>query len=137
MLSSPVRLAGSFRHRNAPALGRAPVALLVALVAAAGLYCALSAGASGARPETGSGPVVDGGFDLATVEDLALFFAEESVRRLRVPLPVRLFMGGVSKKEEIEKIRRDPPKGSPKNKSSRLIAYVPTQSRPHHSPDRR
>jgi len=65
---------------------------------------------AGSPTGTASEARAAGRFDLATVEELALFFAEESVRRLRVPLSVRLFMGGVSKQEELEKVRRNPPR---------------------------
>lgn len=56
---------------------------------------------------------VVGTFDLETVEDLALFFAEESYRRLRVPILMRLVMiahGGPKRREMIAELRADPPK---------------------------
>jgi hypothetical protein len=57
--------------------------------------------------------VADGTFDLATVEDLALFYAEESVRRLHIPLLLRLLVRGKdnpSQQERIEEVRSNPPR---------------------------
>ena len=55
-----------------------------------------------------------GGFDLEHVEELGLYFAEESTRRLYIPITFRivaLAMGEkISRKEELEKIRENPPK---------------------------
>ena len=54
-----------------------------------------------------------GGFDLAAVEELALFYATESMRRLRIPLVLRLISIGQdtpSRKEMIAEIEADPPK---------------------------
>lgn len=80
----------------------------------------LETGTAGGQPAEVSEPPspapaagVEGTFDVATVEDLALFYATESVRRVRVPLVLRLASAGkdgTSREEEIEKIRRDPPR---------------------------
>ncbi len=46
-----------------------------------------------------------------TAEEVALFFALESMRRLRVPLVLRLvFPDGSSREEELERIRQSPPR---------------------------
>ncbi|MCB9377485.1 MAG: hypothetical protein H6511_01800 [Holophagales bacterium] len=87
-------------------------ALALAVLATSGVAATMAApagGAAAAATETASEAAASGGFDLATVEELALYFAEESVRRLHVPLVLRLVMGGGSRQEELEKIRRDPP----------------------------
>ena len=53
-------------------------------------------------------------FDLAMVEELALFYAEESVRNITVPLTLRVVeaLNGekVSKEDQINNIRSNPPK---------------------------
>jgi hypothetical protein len=105
--------------RRVPSAGSRSVALrsLPLLVAAILMSTSISgrepysaAPAAGA-PQSGSGAA--GTFDIAEVEDLALFFAVESVRRLRVPLAMRLLTLGKSplnKQEEIETIRSNPPR---------------------------
>jgi hypothetical protein len=68
--------------------------------------------AGSARAEE-SRPLTLGSFDLATVEELGLFFAVESVRRLRIPLLLRLLPLGhdePSKQERIDAILDDPPR---------------------------
>ena len=66
--------------------------------------------------ETSEAPAAEapvGTFDVATVEDLALFYAEESYRRLRIPLLMRLVMiahPGPGRKEAIADLHADPPK---------------------------
>jgi hypothetical protein len=74
-------------------------------------------GQGGGRPaEAGAGqngPEVQGTFDLATVEDLALFFAEETIRRVWISPILRLLTPGKdgwNRKEEIERIRNNPPR---------------------------
>ena len=55
----------------------------------------------------------EGSFDLAAVEDLALFFATESMRRLRIPLLLRLVTSSKNeptKQERIDEILADPPR---------------------------
>jgi len=90
---------------------RRALALAVLATSVAGATTAAPAGgAVDAAAGTASEAAATGGFDLATVEELALYFAEESMRRLRVPLPLRLLMGGPSKQEKLEEIRQNPPK---------------------------
>ena len=67
-------------------------------------------GAAAAAGAAVDNPPAGARFGLAEVEALALFYAEESVRRLHLPLGARLALGGPSKQEKIAKIRESPPK---------------------------
>lgn len=56
-----------------------------------------------------------GGFSLEVVENLALYFATESTRRLHIPLAMKIFMIATdepTRQEEIDKIRANPPKAN-------------------------
>lgn len=81
--------------------------MAVALAALLGPAAVLSS-----SPDRGT--VAQNAFDVATVEELALFYAEESVRRLRVPLAYRLLSlatdDKIDKRKMIEEIRADPPR---------------------------
>jgi hypothetical protein len=86
------------------------VIAVLASISAIGRQAAPPAGSAGTAA---SGPVAQGSFDLATVEELGLFFAVESVRRLRIPLLLRLLALGQdepSEQERIDDILEDPPK---------------------------
>lgn len=52
-------------------------------------------------------------FDITLVEQLALFYAEESIKQMSIPLALRIFSTGdnkPSKKAELKKLRNNPPK---------------------------
>lgn len=85
-------------------------------ILAALLVCAPGAG-PGAAPARLAEAEPAGSFDLATVEELALFYAVESYRRLKIPLLLRLAMiphDGGGRKEAIEEIRANPPRADEK-----------------------
>jgi hypothetical protein len=57
-----------------------------------------------------------GSYNLQMVEDLALFYAEESIRKLRIPLTLRV-LGAIAgnkidRKSEVSKLRSNPPKAN-------------------------